>query len=137
MIISSPRSKRRARIEIIPLIDIVFFLLATFVMVSLSMVKNQGMPVNLPRASSGTRQTQGNQQYTAITVMQNGEIFFNKKKVTLLELRSNLQELIRKEPDPRIILNGDDEATLGKAVSVLNEAHSLGIKRFSISTKQS
>lgn len=135
MIISSPRSKRRARIEIIPLIDIVFFLLATFVMVSLSMVKNQGMPVNLPRASSGSRQIHGN-QYTAITVTQNGEIFFNKKKVTLPELRSNLEALKRQDPDPLILLNGDDEATLGKAVSVLDEAHKLGIKKFAISTKQ-
>jgi len=136
MIIPSLRSKRKARIEIIPLIDIVFFLLATFVMVSLSMVKNQGMPVNLPRASSGVRQTQ-NDPHTMITVMKNGEIFFNKKKVTWTELRSSLQELTHKTPDPRIILNGDEEATLGKAVSVLNEAHTLGIKKFSISTKQS
>ena len=135
MIISSPRSKRKARIEIIPLIDIVFFLLATFVMVSMSMVKNQGMPVNLPRASSGTAQSKGS-QYTAITVTQSGEIFFNKKKVTLPELRTRLEELKRKEADPLIMLNGDDEATLGKAVSVLDEAHKLGIKKFAISTKQ-
>ena len=135
MILSSPRSKRKARIEIIPLIDIVFFLLATFVMVSMSMVKNQGLPVNLPRASSGAKQAQG-KEYTAITVMRTGEIFFNKKKVTLSELRTSLEELKRREPDPLIMLNGDDEATLGKAVSVLDEAHKLGIKRFAISTKQ-
>ncbi len=135
MILSSPRSKKKARIEIIPLIDIVFFLLATFVMVSLSMVKNQGMAVNLPRAASGTRQGQGN-QYTAITVTRNGDIFFNKQKVTLPELRARLEELKRKEKDPFIMLNGDDEAALGKAVKVLDEAHKLGIKKFAISTKQ-
>jgi len=128
-------TRRRARIEIIPLIDIVFFLLATFVMVSLSMVKNQGMPVNLPRAQSGTRQSAG-KEYTAITVTQNGDIFFNKKKVTLGELKTNLEELKRRETDPLIMLNGDDEATLGKAVGVLDEAHKLGIKKFAISTRQ-
>ena len=47
---------KRARIEIIPLIDIIFFLLATFVMVSLSMVKNKGVPVVLPTASTATAQ---------------------------------------------------------------------------------
>jgi biopolymer transport protein ExbD len=52
-IIPSPRGQKRARIEIIPLIDIMFFLLATFVMVSLSMVKNQGIPVRLPSAATG------------------------------------------------------------------------------------
>lgn len=136
MILASPRSKRKARIEIIPLIDIVFFLLATFVMVSLSMVKNQGLPVNLPSASSGTRQAQGN-QYTAITVTRKGEIFFNKEKVTLSQLKGRLEELKRREKDPFILLNGDDEAALGKAVKVLDEAHKLGIKKFAISTKQS
>ena len=47
-------SRKRARIEIIPLIDIIFFLLATFIMVSLSMTKNQGVQVALPTASSAT-----------------------------------------------------------------------------------
>ena len=50
MPISLPNVKRKARIEIIPLIDVVFFLLATFVMVSMSMVKNQGLQVRLPSA---------------------------------------------------------------------------------------
>ena len=51
----SPFLKKRARIEIIPLIDIIFFLLATFVMVSLSMVKNHGINVALPTASTSQR----------------------------------------------------------------------------------
>ena len=51
--IPSPRPQRRARIEIIPLIDIIFFLLATFVMVSLSMVKSKGLPVTLAGAATG------------------------------------------------------------------------------------
>ncbi len=54
MIIPSSRPKKHARIEIVPLIDIMFFLLATFVMVSLSMVKNRGIAVVLPQAASGT-----------------------------------------------------------------------------------
>ena len=56
MRIPSPTVARRARIEIIPLIDIMFFLLATFVMVSLSMVKNQGIPIRLPVATTSAPQ---------------------------------------------------------------------------------
>lgn len=56
--IPSPRSNKRARIEIIPLIDIIFFLLATFVMVSLSMVQNRGIPVTLPAAATGAPQAE-------------------------------------------------------------------------------
>ena len=135
MIVPSPRSKRKARIEIIPLIDIVFFLLATFVMVSLSMVKNQGISVNLPEASTGARQGQ-DKEYTSITVTNTGEIFFNKDRVNPDELRRRLKELKLKQNDPVILLNGDDKAALGKAVEVLDEARKLGIKRVAIQTKQ-
>ena len=135
MFIPSPRSRRKARIEIIPLIDIVFFLLATFVMVSLSMVKNQGISVNLPQAATGSRQGQDH-KYTAITVTQSGEVFFNKIKVDASQLREDLKQLKAKENDPVILLNGDDKAALGKAVEVLDEARKLGIKRVAIQTKQ-
>ena len=135
MIIPSPRSTRRARIEIIPLIDIVFFLLATFVMVSLSMIRNQGVTVHLPSAESGSRQTQGS-EYTAITVTENGQIYFNKTKVSLAQLQSELQILKKKTPDPTILLNGDDKAALGNAVAVLDEARKVGIKKVAIVTKQ-
>ena len=135
MILLSPRSKRRARIEIIPLIDIVFFLLATFVMVSMSMVKNKGVSVNLPAAATGSTQVKGN-QYTSITVTESGQIYFNKQKVSISELRASLKELKSKESDPTVLLNGDDAASLGKAVSILDEARKAGIKKVAIATKQ-
>ena len=134
MNIPSPRSHRRARIEIIPLIDIVFFLLATFVMVSLSMVKNQGIPVNLPRASTGSRQAQGSETAT-VTVTSKGELYFNKIKITAEQLPARLKDLKSREADPVILLNGDDKADLGKAIYVLDEARKLGIKKIAVETK--
>ena len=134
MNIPSPRSHRRARIEIIPLIDIVFFLLATFVMVSLSMVKNQGIPVNLPRASTGSRQAQGSET-AAVTITSKGELYFNKIKITAEQLPTRLKDLKSRETDPVILLNGDDKADLGKAIYVLDEARKLGIKKIAVETK--
>ena len=96
-------ARKRARIEIIPLIDIVFFLLATFVMVSLSMVKNQGVPVHLPSASTSTRQA-GGEEYTAISITDTGEIYFNKQKVSPAELSLRLKELKRSQKDPLDLL---------------------------------
>lgn len=116
------------------MIDIVFFLLATFVMVSLSMVKNQGLPVHLPQAASSTRQA-GSEEYTAITLTDKGDIFFNKQRVSLPELSVRLKELKRNEKDPLVILNGDDRAFLGRAVLVLDEARKQGIKKFAIAAK--
>ena len=76
---SSSGGAKRARIEIIPLIDIIFFLLATFIMVSLSMSKNQGVQVQLPTA--GTAASLGDQQELdksiTLSVNPKGEVFWN------------------------------------------------------------
>ena len=132
MKITAPGGRRRARIEIIPLIDIVFFLLATFVMVSLSMVKNQGIPVNLPVAA--TAGPQSRDSYNVITVTDKGEIYFDKQKVSAEELIVKLKKLKSAKPDPRIYLNGDTETRLGSVVRVLDEVRKLGISRVAIQT---
>src|ERR1700759_5634624 len=105
MDIPSPRSSRRARIEIIPLIDIIFFLLATFVMVSLSMVKNRGIPVNLPTADTGAPQDRN--EFTALTINAAGELFFNKQPVNDEQLDDALRALLAGDSDPRIHISGD------------------------------
>ena len=135
MIIPVRYSRRKARIEIIPLIDIVFFLLAIFVMVSLSMVKNQGVPVNLPSASTSSRES-GNNAYTAITVTEHGQIYFNKRRIKEEMLPDYLKELKAKEDNPTVFINGDEKALLGKVVYVLDEARKLGIKKVILEAKQ-
>lgn len=133
MNIPSPRAHKRARIEIIPLIDIVFFLLATFVMVSLSMVKNQGISVNLPVAS--TSASQDRKDYTTISVNEKGDYFFNKEPITMEQLPARLAALKSADPDPRVFINGDRKAEFGKAIAVLDEVRKLGIGKVAIETK--
>lgn len=133
MNIPSPRGEKRARIEIIPLIDIVFFLLATFVMVSMSMIKNQGISVNLPIAASSSSQER--KDYTAITVTAAGEYYFNKDVVTLEEIIERLKAVKAGEADPRVFINGDEKAEFGKAIAVLDEVRKLGISKVAIETK--
>ena len=133
--VPSPRSKKRPRIEIIPLIDIVFFLLATFVMVSLSMVKNQGIAVNLPAAATGAPQEHS--QATTISVNADGVIYFNKEAVDDTQLDTALRQLQEREGDPRIFINGDEGAPFGKAISVLDRIRKLGITKVAIQTQPS
>lgn len=133
MKIPSPSTKKRARIEIIPLIDIVFFLLATFAMVSLSMVKNQGISVNLPIAS--TANTQDSKNIVTITVKETGEIFLNKNLVSSQELTTQLTQLKNNDSDLKVLINGDEKAYFGKAILVLDEVRRLGITKVSIRTK--
>ena len=134
MKIPSPRIARRARIEIIPLIDIMFFLLATFVMVSLSMVKNQGMPVKLPVASSSAPQDR--KDYTSITVNDKGDFFFNKEPIARADLGPRLAALKSTQPDPKIFINGDAKAEFDNVVAVLDETRKAGISKVAIETKK-
>lgn len=127
--------RKRARIEIVPLIDVVFFLLATFVMVSLSMTKNEGMQVQLPTASTASKQEREDSAVT-ITVMENGEIFYNKDKITIAELPFKLQSLKASSTDPKVIVNGAAAADFKQVVAVLDEARRLGIVKVGISTEK-
>ena len=131
--IPSPAAKKRARIEIIPLIDIIFFLLATFVMVSLSMVKNKGIPVNLPVAA--TAQAQERKDFASITLTDKGEVLFNKQPVTNAELELALRDLLQQTPEPKVFINGDTKAEFGRAVEALDTARRLGITKIAIETK--
>lgn len=133
MNIPSPRGAKKARIEIIPLIDIIFFLLATFVMVSMSMIKNQGINVNLPVATTSAPQER--KDYSSISVTEAGEYFFNKEIVTMEQLIERLKAVKAAEPDPRVFINGDQKAELGKAIAVLDEVRKLGISKVAIETK--
>lgn len=133
MRIPLPVNKRRARIEIIPLIDIVFFLLATFVMVSMSMTKNQGIAVNLPKAATASERSE--KTYTALTVTSDGELYLNKERISLGELPARLASLKAAEGDPKVLISGDEGAMLGNAIEVLDEVRKSGITKVSIQTK--
>ncbi len=135
MQIPSPRSKRRARIEIIPLIDVMFFLLATFVMISLSMIKNLGMNVHLPVASTSVAQDLRN--YVVITVTENGQYHWNKEDSTLPEIINKLKDLKLSNSETRIFINGDAKAHFENVVSVLDEVRKLGLAKVSIQTVKS
>jgi biopolymer transport protein ExbD len=133
---SSRGGKKRARIEIIPLIDIIFFLLATFIMVSLSMTKNQGVQVALPTAGSAA--SLGDQQEldkaVTLSVTDKGDVFFNKEKITLAQLPLKLQTLKSSGKDPKVIINSDAGADWKFVVGVLDEARKLGIAKVGINT---
>jgi biopolymer transport protein ExbD len=133
MKIPSSVPKKRARIEIIPLIDIVFFLLATFAMVSLSMVKNQGVPVHLPTAATAAPQRAS--ATITLTVKANGDLFFNKTAVTTDQLVPQLQRAKETDPEVKVVINGDKSTSFGDAVSVLDTVRRLGITKVAIRTQ--
>ena len=133
MEIPSPRSSRRARIEIIPLIDIIFFLLATFVMVSLSMVKSKGLPVNLPVAATGEQQDRD--EFVSITVTADNAILFDRQPVAETELPRLLRQLKEAKVNPKVFINGDESSRLGVTITVLDEVRKSGISKVAFETR--
>lgn len=133
MRLSRGSGKKRARIEIIPLIDIMFFLLATFVMVSLSMIKNQAVPVNLPTASTAVRQD--HQNSLTVSVTRGGGLFLDKQPVSLEELKAQLTVWKARQSEPRIFLHGDRDAPFKDVMQVMDALRSLGITKVAMQTR--
>lgn len=133
MHIPSPRPKRHARIEIIPLIDIMFFLLATFVMVSLSMVKNRGIAVVLPTANTGAPQEHSD--HIVISIAETGQLYLDKNELSREQLSQELRRLKSENEEVRVFINGDQNARLGLAIEVLDEARKLGISKVAFETR--
>ena len=121
MHVHSPIPHKKARIEIIPLIDIMFFLLASFMMVSLSQVHMKGIKVNLPIASSG--QTQTKREYISVSVDKNGHTFFDKDEVSDDELLNRLRKVHDSAPEAKVFVRGDRDSVN------LNVTHALELIR--------
>ena len=126
------RQKRRARIEIVPLIDIIFFLLATFVLVSLSMVKHKGIPVVLPSTATGVQQEQ--KDHVVISISDAGQLYLDKNELQPEELYKTMRSLWEKDSGLKGLINGDENARLGLAIQVLDEIRKIGITKVAFET---
>jgi len=133
MQVASPIPKKHARIEIIPLIDIMFFLLASFMMVSLSQTTMKGMKVNLPTGSSG--QTQSKKDYVSLSVDKDGFTYFDKEKIPLEEVLPRLRKIYATNPEAKIFIRGDRDAVHGNVTRVLDQIRSSGFSKISFEIK--
>lgn len=123
---------KKARIEIIPLIDVIFFLLATFVLFTLSLNKTEGVKVVLPQAATGeARKTDGT---ATVSVTEEGTIAWNKDFINLDEFITRLKVFHTQNPDGEILINGDENALFNAVVYVFDEARKAGVETVKIET---
>lgn len=136
MKITSPYRRKKARIEIIPLIDIMFFLLAAFMLASLTMIRMQSIKISLPTATQATRDFKPD--ILNIAVDKAGDIYVDKKMVTTAELRTYLGDKQRRTTNLSVYISGDKDASHGSVVRVLDLVRREGIEKvsFAISTPQ-
>lgn len=132
MKISSPIPKRRSRIVIIPLIDIMFFLLAAFMMVSLQLSRTENIKVNLPVAS------QARQDYKPdminLAVDKAGAVWLEQQEISLPELSLVLSNRFRAEPNLPVYISGDRDTLHGAMVTVYETVRAAGIQKVAFMT---
>ncbi|MDR1789137.1 MAG: biopolymer transporter ExbD [Opitutaceae bacterium] len=124
---------RKARIEIIPLIDVIFFLLATFVLFTLSLNKIVNIPLELPRAVVNPDPAADNDTVT-IQVSEEGTVYWDREPIDIDQVRTRLIEHRRNNKNARVLLAGDDLALYGTTVQVLDEIRKAGIEQVSLET---
>lgn len=123
------RSPKKARIEIIPMIDVVFFLLVFFMMASLAMTIYQGLPVSLPEAASGRKAAA---ETASITVSRDGQTYLNREAVPVAALPQKLKPLLTANRDLAVVINADREVAHARVVDVLDELRGSGVTRIAI-----
>lgn len=126
--------KKSARIEIIPLIDVIFFLLATFVLFMLSLNRLDTLPVQLPVASENAS-SKPDEDMVNLQVSDQGTCYWNKELITLNEIEPRLQQYKRQVQNPRVLISGDTKAKFGACVLALDEVRKAGIDQVSIDTR--
>jgi biopolymer transport protein ExbD len=127
MRLASPVPHKRARIEIIPLIDIMFFLLASFMMVSLSQTHMKGIRVNLPAAIAPPPSQV--KDYVSIKIQEGNAVYFDNQYVSDDQVLPQLFELHRGNPDIKVSISGSLMAMHGDVIAVLDKVRSAGIKK--------
>ena len=133
MKVASPLPHKKARIEIIPLIDIMFFLLASFMMVSLSQVHMKGIKVNLPTGQSG--ETQAKRDYISVSVDSNGNAYFDKEEMSYDKLTATLQKVHQENPEAKVFVRGDANSVHGNIIRVLDILRSVGFYKVAFEIK--
>ena len=125
--------KKKARIEIIPLIDVIFFLLATFVLFTLLLNKLQSLPVSVPAVQTAAAPAPDDTA-VVLQISERGTAYWNHELITLADLPGRLLAYKVSTPSPHLLLAGDDRASFGDTVAALDEVRRAGVTQVAIET---
>ncbi len=120
-----------ARIEIVPLIDIMFFLLASFMLVSLSMTRLHRVPMELPRVSSAVPDSR--KPTVELAVDRHGVLTWDGVVVVASEVTARLKDMAK--DDPRVLISADGEARHKQVLQVLDAVRASGVEKVSFESK--
>ncbi|MDF2634299.1 MAG: Biopolymer transport protein ExbD/TolR [Pelosinus sp.] len=131
MKLRSLRIEKQPELMIIPMIDIIFFLLVFFMMSTLYMAEQHTIPINLPQATAVQQEMSQNRN---ITIMQDGRIMFDQEEIPLPLLQKRIQVELAKQPENIFVVRADKQAEYGHVVAVLDELKISGARRVAVAT---
>jgi biopolymer transport protein ExbD len=130
----SRKPVEKARIELIPMIDTMAFLLVFFMIASLAMSQQAGLPVNLPRAGAAAEQTWGDRSLV-ITLKSDGGVYLNKEPVSRADLSESIRQRLAQRPDLVVVINADETIQHREVVHAMDAAKQAGAARMAIATR--
>ncbi len=121
-----------AQINIVPMIDVVFAILTFLIISSLSLSKSEGLPVNLPKAT--TSQVQESPSKITVTLDAQGKLMVDKKSVNLDQIESTVRQVMGSNPSSLIVLNADKSVNHGNVVEVMDRLRRIKGAKLGIAT---
>ncbi|MBP2655691.1 MAG: tolR: protein TolR [Firmicutes bacterium] len=125
------RPAKKARIEIIPMIDTMFFLLVFFMVATLAMTTATSLPVNLPQAS-GVRDK--NQQPVTLTLTKDGALFYNKESIST-PAEAVVRLMRQNQGEGPVIINADRGVEYGRVVELMDAVRQGGVTRLAMAVE--
>ncbi len=123
-----------ATINVVPLIDVLFALLTFFIMSTLFLTRQEGLPVNLPKAAT-SQQSQIPTRIT-VTVDPKGQLSLNKKPTTVETLTEQIRTLMGKNPEIVVVINADNKVEHGNVVAVMDRVRQIKGAKLAIATQK-
>jgi len=121
------------QINIVPMIDVIFAILTFFIVASISLTRSEGLPVNLPSAS--TAKSQPSTKIT-VSIKPDGEIALNRKPIKLEALEEAVRSLVEPNSEPLVIVNADKKVAHGQVVSVMDRLRQVKGAKLAIATQK-
>jgi biopolymer transport protein ExbD len=122
-----------AQINVVPMIDVVFALLTFFIMSSLVLTKSEGLPINLPQASTAKQQTQ---KQLVITIEQSGKLLINRQAISLEQLSGQIQKFLQANQEAIVIISADERINHGRVIAVMDQVRRVQGARLAIATQR-
>lgn len=132
MKLSKLRNQHSPQIMIIPMIDIIFFLLVFFMMSTLYMVEQNTIPVALPPTLSAQS---SQDSFVPITITAQANIIFNREEIPPELLTARIQTELLRNQEAFFILRGDRQVEYGKVIGILDELKKAGVRKITVATE--